>query len=890
MDILDAPKLGPRLGPLVQPPAVPLSPLNAFRQRQHDRARSTPPSSPPPLTERGRPPPKLTEVDHPLSPVFSGASPRDGGAVLSKESAELVAEWRRYRGKLDGFATSLSSEYSFESIEYLRSRHEHFLNCLSAMYSGLEAKLEILQDENLRLRGLQTAHLDPDDVQTTMDPPLSGRQHGEQQKWQPRQEHGMLCTDQRRNGGVMDSQGRELEQAKSNARTATGMVRSSDHHEQIGVLETLDTIVEQQHQERLEATSQGSLLSQRSGLASNAVAYDAWKELAQKDPTERIDRSSRLADSEVYLRQQRALGGGLGRPGSRSVTAEVGWIWMIHPQAPARILWDILGAMLLWKDLVTIPLQVFGIHDTDLFWDMDHSSLTFWTMDILVSLSTGVYIDQGEMSMNRYVIFSRYIRTWGPIDVPLVVLDWMTMFMGSAGPKPLVRSMRVLKLLKLVRLLRFERFLVLLELRTNSNRMRLLFGMIKQGMAVLVACHFLCCMWYGLGTGLWFVGTPDKEGKDGWVYAAGLVPEQNVTYAYLTSAHWAVANFIGTMEVVPTTSAERLFSVCLAFVALFATSWLVGNITQTMFDLQALHKSRNEEQKQMCQFLRERGISINLTTRVKLNLDGEWQRREGALRPEADVHVLARIPDSLLSDIREEARAPILCRNDLFRRIYLYYPRVIREICRDAMEEIAHRKGDRVFSIGDACTRVFLLTHGDATYWVSQISTVSVGTDSRAAMSSVANITRQEVGPGVRLCEASLWTRWKHQGRLTINSKSLFLTLSPEKLLMIIRKSPSVASQAAKFALNFVDQMNLEINPNDLFCLPSYLPELSVISHLMGDATAWDAAEDEMYPQKNSAIQVNWSQPHLCKLAWNVLVLFFGLEKNSNGSAGRKQG
>ena len=36
-------------------------------------------------------------------------------------------------------------------------------------------------------------------------------------------------------------------------------------------------------------------------------------------------------------------------------------------------------------------------------------------------------------------------------------------------------------------------------------------------------------MWYGLGSGLWFVGTPDEQG---WVHAAGLELGRDMLYSY----------------------------------------------------------------------------------------------------------------------------------------------------------------------------------------------------------------------------------------------------------------------------------------------------------------------------------------------------------------------
>merc|ERR1712019_197102 len=87
---------------------------------------------------------------------------------------------------------------------------------------------------------------------------------------------------------------------------------------------------------------------------------------------------------------------------------------------------------------------------------MDLFLCSFWTLDIVLSFLTGVYID-GRLSMHPDTIAWAYMKCWFPIDFILVALDWMLLAMLSHSSK--LRGVRLARLLRLLRLLRFLRLL-----------------------------------------------------------------------------------------------------------------------------------------------------------------------------------------------------------------------------------------------------------------------------------------------------------------------------------------------------------------------------------------------------------------------------------------------
>merc|ERR1719329_2041572 len=215
----------------------------------------------------------------------------------------------------------------------------------------------------------------------------------------------------------------------------------------------------------------------------------------------------------------------------------------------------------------------------------------------------------------------------------------------------MMRAVRGMKCLKLFRLFRFEHFVEKLQEKMNSNIGSLIFRVVKLVLSMVILIHVVGCLWYGVG----------RWRNDGWV--SWHLDGQGINYSYLTAVHWSMTNFLGSIEVQPRNSPERLFAVSVLLFALFTVSGLLGSVTQALFDLQNLNKQRFMERRELCSFLDERSISRELSIRVKHCLDAQW---EAMVKLERDVAALPKLPIKLLIDLHEEVRGPFLCAHQLF--------------------------------------------------------------------------------------------------------------------------------------------------------------------------------------------------------------------------------
>lgn len=100
---------------------------------------------------------------------------------------------------------------------------------------------------------------------------------------------------------------------------------------------------------------------------------------------------------------------------------------VLHPNSRIRMVWDVAGMLLLFHDLVVIPLQAFANGTSgfsadyvDFISQYDLFVTLFWTFDVLVSFMTGYYSDQGFVEISHRKIAKNYMKTWFPLDLIIV--------------------------------------------------------------------------------------------------------------------------------------------------------------------------------------------------------------------------------------------------------------------------------------------------------------------------------------------------------------------------------------------------------------------------------------------------------------------------------------
>jgi len=479
---------------------------------------------------------------------------------------------------------------------------------------------------------------------------------------------------------------------------------------------------------------------------------------------------------------------------------------------------------------------------------MDWYTGLFWTFDVVLSLNTGYYTSDGCLMMKRRQVVWNYVRTWFTLDVCILVPEWFLLLnrgrasvANSIGALKTVRFIRILRLLRLVKV---DKIMRDMQARINSNFFLLGLGILRLISCLSIVIHFTACMWYGLGAS-----------EHGWVGQLGLM-ESSLWHRYLTSVHWSLTQFHGSTDVNPTNMLERLVAVCVLLMALILFSSFLSSITHMMMQLSSLRHERTVHLRALYCFLDDHSISPELSVRVKKYVESKPTQQQ----KEHDVEFLRLLPKQLMMDLHEEARTPTIEDNPFIGQLRDKQPRVVRQICHDAVTQGCFQREDIIFGKGDSSQRMYFVEWGLGRYHPGGMSKTSRRLMKATTMSSTGSrfdsdafdprswrpgawrpsgwLARMghrsfsnslvsestESGPpgskdlrrGRWLAEASLWTRWEHRGDLEAVSNCSVLMLDAKAFERVVEVYEEAFAECVLYARAFVEALNCSTNLSDL--------------------------------------------------------------------------
>lgn len=470
-----------------------------------------------------------------------------------------------------------------------------------------------------------------------------------------------------------------------------------------------------------------------------------------------------------------------------------------EPNCRFRLGWDLIGMLLIGFDLVTIPLQIFMLPDTETTIRLHWFLRVFWTVDIPMSFMVGFH-KAGVLIMSPARIAKQYCRTWFALDVFLVGMEWFLVAMeqqepgedamesvGLARLGKTIRVMRILRILRLLRLIKLPRYFGLLEEHVQSEYVSVLIGIAKLTTCILIINHLVACCWYGVGV-YW---VPDNE--SGWVERFGLT-NATVEYRYFTSMHWSLTQFTpASMEITPTNVHERAFDVCVVVFALVTFSSFVSSITTAMTKLRNMNGEYERLFGVLRLFMRRHKISTSLMVRMRRHLQYRMLRGQREIE-EKDVQLLGLLSDPLRMELHCEMYSPLLCAHPFFHSVSSYSYSSMRQICHVAITETTLSRGDILFTTGDHCERMYFSRCG-LLHYVMPSGMVQVREP-------------EQLIPGEWLSEAVLWAAWSHLGDAQAFSTTTIVAVNAEKFREVVRRSRTLAPRVAFYAASFVRYLN----------------------------------------------------------------------------------
>eukprot|EP00928_Gymnodinium_smaydae_P041513 TRINITY_DN28089_c0_g1_i1.p1 TRINITY_DN28089_c0_g1~~TRINITY_DN28089_c0_g1_i1.p1 ORF type:complete len:707 (-),score=46.53 TRINITY_DN28089_c0_g1_i1:308-2428(-) len=433
--------------------------------------------------------------------------------------------------------------------------------------------------------------------------------------------------------------------------------------------------------------------------------------------------------------------------------------YVLHPESNIRGLWDVGGCMFVGYDLLFLPIQLLNPPTSTFVSFMSWITRLYWSVDILMSFASGYITSSGQIQLVLSKIAKRYLCTWFILDIAIVLLDWIDLLFPEdnfdAETARVGKATRILRIMRLLRLLRVLRIIssvsiVQERLQQNSEGVKLMSEISKTLATVLILAHFIGCAWFGIadacrdaGTTYWFEHKPNFA--------------NDFYLRYITSVHWALAQFQGGMdEFVPHNAYERSFVVWIAVLTFAVSTGIISRLTSLMTQLYILSRKEAQQFSLLRTYLRQNGISTKLASRinrsVKFNIDATRARIQ-----ERTVELLDLVSDGLRIELDFERYTRVYSLHRFFGCYTEECPLVMRRVCHQGSTIKWLTDGETIFTGGECLEqpKMYVLMDGKLTYIDLCGRTASLTQDGNEP-SSERNF----------ICEHAVWTAWIHSGLL----------------------------------------------------------------------------------------------------------------------------
>eukprot|EP00930_Biecheleria_cincta_P099719 TRINITY_DN91331_c0_g1_i1.p1 TRINITY_DN91331_c0_g1~~TRINITY_DN91331_c0_g1_i1.p1 ORF type:complete len:423 (+),score=84.36 TRINITY_DN91331_c0_g1_i1:1-1269(+) len=379
----------------------------------------------------------------------------------------------------------------------------------------------------------------------------------------------------------------------------------------------------------------------------------------------------------------------------------------------------------------------------------------------------------------------------------IVSLDWVFYAIrqeenNSAGASRLGKTLRGLKFLRIMRLLKTAKMMTKLEHieDTLASDVSHHFSVAKMLSLVLVWCHLVACVWYGLGTGM-------HDGS-GWAQRDAVVSWEFFR-RYSTSFHWAITQLgVGGSAHVPTTAGELVFANFVLMFSILVFSSVISSVTNSVA---AMHERASEQNRQFRlfrKFCRDNEIPPSLSRRMKKFLQHSLDSTTQKVHQD-QIAMFEHLSEPLLAEIKENMYGPCLRANTFVLKLKYTVPGMVRKIAFKAVREVKMSSHDVMFNRGELALGALIMSKGLLEYEHPQIGHIAVEETTWIA-------------------EACLWVKsWMHSGNLKAQEVSELLGVEVDPFIETIRTHVQAWDIAHKYAKYFCKSIAADENASDLF-------------------------------------------------------------------------
>eukprot|EP00443_Scrippsiella_acuminata_P014477 CAMPEP_0115186288 /NCGR_PEP_ID=MMETSP0270-20121206/9905_1 /TAXON_ID=71861 /ORGANISM="Scrippsiella trochoidea, Strain CCMP3099" /LENGTH=873 /DNA_ID=CAMNT_0002599409 /DNA_START=83 /DNA_END=2704 /DNA_ORIENTATION=+ len=519
-------------------------------------------------------------------------------------------------------------------------------------------------------------------------------------------------------------------------------------------------------------------------------------------------------------------------------------LFTTSPVSKQRIIWEMLGAIMIVTDLVTIPLQAFNHTIDHLPLSVMIAKASYWSLDIPCTFFVGYYVN-GMLEVRCSKTAKRYMKTWFFVDLLIVILDWVLIIFqalieNTDNPDHLAifragRVLRLLRFARLLRLLKLHSFVSKLLESIHSEYIQTLLHVGQIVTCIIVINHFIACLWYAIGT--WDFDDTISRMNQNWV-DENFESYHTIAYRYTTSMHWSITQFTpASMEVFPENAVERTYNIIVIILGMVTFSTFISSVTQAMTHLRKIAGGKEAQLTQLRRFLGENNVSMQLAMRVWRYYE-QGQKGKPHRMMWRDVALFADIPEVLKMDLQHEVYMPALAWHPFFFHYQENNSNAMRAICYHAVNEVSFRKEQDIYREGEVADKMYFVIDG----LLEHRMTLGGCSPTMDGVDDYTGIVTEEVFVGEWLAEAAVWVKWFFTGTTATKQFSVLCVLAVPGLHRVMKEYVDLLPRCCVYAESFVQHLRAQgVAMSDL---ATDLGTLQEMAHIAFQSDAQDESEE----------------------------------------------
>jgi len=472
-------------------------------------------------------------------------------------------------------------------------------------------------------------------------------------------------------------------------------------------------------------------------------------------------------------------------PFRQTVAGCIAW----NPDSWSRTMFDLISMLLLLYDAFTIPLI--------LAWDIGNSKVwstgswatrIFWSLDVCLSFVTGYRTKDGELQLDIKVTATRFLKCWFIVDFSLVVCDWLN-FHGSGAS---IRFMRAMRLVRGARqLLRVRPLLQKAKVAIAAKAIHLTMDISLMLLLIFWVTHVISCIWYVLGR------SEESDTGETWL-SQGYYAAYGIGYEYTTALHWSITQLTpGSMEVVPKSSAERVYNVVVLFFGMVLGSSLVATLSSMMTQYRLEVEERSKNFWQLQNFLRQNNVNPHLAMSIKMQV--RCRMSEKALVKMSSIEYLSLVSKSTQDQLKQYLVQRPLSAHPFWSVWSQMEFECTASFCNKAVQSSDQRPGDFLFHEFENGQAMLFLLHGRLRYYPGEDAPESGFEE---------DDERLVLDCGAWCCEVALWLNWEHLGSALALTTCEVMAISLNDWKSELGEFPEVAQVLVHYGIAYHRAMN----------------------------------------------------------------------------------